>query len=179
MNSLKSNVAVSETIAIVLLVMLTVILAAIASGTVFGMAGNIKKPKGVAITVSKTTCGLSEWNNQLIPSGNPLIDPFHPTAEILLVATVQGGGGDYNQIKALDWSINSVESVKMHNDPHSMENSPCPDPSSWCEGCGWGGKTFTLFTWDYKSGTVGAKDHVIITGWFCDGTPQVLLDTYV
>jgi len=174
MNSLKSNAAVSETIAIVLLVMLTVILAAVASGTFFGMAGNIKKPKGVAITVSKTTNGLSEFNDQVIP-----IDPFHPTAQILLVATVQGGGGDYDQIKALDWSINSVESVKMHNDPHSMENSPCPDPSSWPAGAGWGGQTLTLFTWDYKSGTVGAKDHVVITGWFCDGTTQGLVDTYV
>ncbi|MGA2918975.1 type IV pilin, partial [Methanoregula sp.] len=50
----KNDEAVSPVIGVILMVAITVILAAVIAAFVFGMAGNITKTKVVAVTASKT-----------------------------------------------------------------------------------------------------------------------------
>jgi len=60
----KNDEAVSPVIGVILMVAITVILAAVIAAFVFGMSGNIQKTKTVAITVQKVDSGnISVMNN--------------------------------------------------------------------------------------------------------------------
>jgi len=62
--SRKNDEAVSPVIGVILMVAITVILAAVIAAFVFGMSGNISKTKTVAITVQKLDSGtISIMNN--------------------------------------------------------------------------------------------------------------------
>nr|WP_320161024.1 type IV pilin N-terminal domain-containing protein [uncultured Methanoregula sp.] len=60
----KNDEAVSPVIGVILMVAITVILAAVIAAFVFGMAGNITKTKVVAITVQKANSGQINVMNQ-------------------------------------------------------------------------------------------------------------------
>jgi len=60
----KNDEAVSPVIGVILMVAITVILAAVIAAFVFGMSGNISKTKTVAVTVQKVDSGnISIMNN--------------------------------------------------------------------------------------------------------------------
>jgi flagellin-like protein len=60
----KNDEAVSPVIGVILMVAITVILAAVIAAFVFGMSGNISKTKTVAVTVQKVDSGnISVMNN--------------------------------------------------------------------------------------------------------------------
>src|SRR5512145_362343 len=60
----KNEEAVSPVIGVILMVAITVILAAVIAAFVFGMAGNITKTKTVAVTVQRTsTSTVAVTNN--------------------------------------------------------------------------------------------------------------------
>ena len=52
----KNDEAVSPVIGVILMVAITVILAAVIAAFVFGMSGNISKTKVVAVTVTTARC---------------------------------------------------------------------------------------------------------------------------
>ncbi len=60
----KNDEAVSPVIGVILMVAITVILAAVIAAFVFGMSGNISKTKTVAVTVQKVNAtSISVMNN--------------------------------------------------------------------------------------------------------------------
>jgi flagellin-like protein len=59
----KNEEAVSPVIGVILMVAITVILAAVIAAFVFGMAGNIQKTHVVSVTVQRTTSGITFTNN--------------------------------------------------------------------------------------------------------------------
>ena len=58
-----SEDAVSPVIGVILMVAITVILAAVIAAFVFGMAGNVQKTRTVAVTAMKNTSGYTITNN--------------------------------------------------------------------------------------------------------------------
>ena len=63
----KNDEAVSPVIGVILMVAITVILAAVIAAFVFGMSGNISKTKIVAVTVQQPDantyhCNISGWS---------------------------------------------------------------------------------------------------------------------
>jgi flagellin-like protein len=55
----KNDEAVSPVIGVILMVAITVILAAVIAAFVFGMAGNINKTKVVSVTLSRDSAGIT------------------------------------------------------------------------------------------------------------------------
>jgi archaeal type IV pilus assembly protein PilA len=77
----KNDEAVSPVIGVILMVAITVILAAVIAAFVFGMSGNISKTKVVAATVSQ------------------------PTATT--VSVTYNGGQDAPSLSCINWTVNS------------------------------------------------------------------------
>ncbi|MEN6443391.1 MAG: type IV pilin N-terminal domain-containing protein [Methanoregula sp.] len=78
----KNDEAVSPVIGVILMVAITVILAAVIAAFVFGMAGNIQKTKVVAATAQRTSSST-------------------------VVVTYQGGQ-DANSLTAICWTVDGV-----------------------------------------------------------------------
>jgi len=128
----KNEEAVSPVIGVILMVAITVILAAVIAAFVFGMAGNVQKTKVIAATASKV--GTQVY------------------------ATYQGGQDD-NQLATTGTPLYAtINSAAFTN--------------QFTVGVAVGESAVTL-------GTPGAKDHVVVTATFMDGSSQVILDTYV
>jgi flagellin-like protein len=83
----KNDEAVSPVIGVILMVAITVILAAVIAAFVFGMSGNIQKTKVVAATVSQ------------------------PNATF--VAVTYNGGQDAPSLNCINWSVNGGTVVPM------------------------------------------------------------------
>lgn len=82
----QNEEAVSPVIGVILMVAITVILAAVIAAFVFGMAGNISKTYSVAATASHTT-----------PGGDQT------------VAVTYQGGPDASEVSSLSWLVNGVK----------------------------------------------------------------------
>ena len=120
--------AVSPVIGVILMVAITVILAAIIATFVFNMGGSLKKQYLVAVTASQ--------------SGSDTVD-----------FTYQGGP-DHDLVVGLNYSVNN------------SARTPVISPS-------------TGTTWSNSANATTARDHVVVSAYFSDGTEQVILDTYV
>ncbi len=125
----KNDEAVSPVIGVILMVAITVILAAVIAAFVFGMSGNISKTKVVAFSVQKV-------------SGNDIVVTYQ-------------GGQDAGTFIGANTSINEV----LNSSAAGVVGSSVGNSVRY-------------------AGTA-AKDHVVVTGWFNDGSKQVLIDTYV
>jgi flagellin-like protein len=90
MMNFKNEEAVSPVIGVILMVAITVILAAVIAAFVFGMTGNVQTTKTVGITAS-------------------LNNTQH------LIVTVQGGG-DVNDLASLNMSIDGVANENTTGD---------------------------------------------------------------
>jgi flagellin-like protein len=93
--------AVSPVIGVILMVAITVILAAVIAAFVFGMAGNVPKSKNVAVTVFQQgsqlgmtynggpdASAVSGFNLTFFPSG--ALQPYKPVNEVPMFATTVG-----------------------------------------------------------------------------------------
>jgi len=119
--------AVSPVIGVILMVAITVILAAVIAPFVFGMVGSLKSNYVVAATASQSGSNTVDFTYQ--------------------------GGPDHDMVVGLNYSVNNSDRMPV--------DSPSP------------GKT-----WSYVNAST-ARDHVVVSAYFSDGTEQVILNTYV
>ena len=153
----KNDEAVSPVIGVILMVAITVILAAVIAAFVFGMSGNITKTKTVACTVSQN-------------AGNILV-------------TFQGGQ-DASSISYLKMSVPSNATCPTAS---VFTSASTGGVSTGCLATGTGlinpgpgtaapnvGAVYTLL----NMGT-GGQDEVVVVGHFSDNSEQVILDTNV
>ena len=149
----KNDEAVSPVIGVILMVAITVILAAVIAAFVFGMSGNITKTKIVALSVSQSAANIS--------------------------VTYQGGQDDAT-VSYIILSVNSGANYMSSNDEGGSPTLPAGDPGLTTPVAAAGaekpnvGASYTLT----GVGTA-APDKVVVVGHFTDGTEQVLLDTTV
>lgn len=151
-NFIKEEEAVSPVIGVILMVAITVILAAVIGAFVFGMGGSLQKTYTVAATAAQT--------------GSNTVD-----------ITFQGGP-DADLVSSLNVTIGSVQYTAANADWANV-SSTCIDPDVTS-----GASTFMTVTVGSMvtitdSTITTARDHVILTAEFADGSKQVILDTYV
>jgi len=147
----KEENAVSPVIGVILMVAITVILAAVIGAFVFGMGSSVSKSYIVAATASQM--------------GDDIIVTYNggPDADQVNVITVTAAGEA--QPGTADGEV-----------PHELVNTS--DASN--TGTVGASMTFEGdSTEDGGGGTGGKSDHVVVTAVFADGSMQVILDTYV
>jgi len=137
MSFTKNEEAVSPVIGVILMVAITVILAAVIAAFVFGMSGSIQKTKTVAATA------------QQIDSDT--------------IALTYQGGQDSSSCVGIVWTSTT--------EAGSVYTTTMGTPLSTT------GK-LTVGTTASITGST-AKDHVVGTAYFLDGSQQVILDNYV
>jgi flagellin-like protein len=137
----KNDEAVSPVIGVILMVAITVILAAVIAAFVFGMAGNIQKTKVVAATAQQP-------------------DATH------IVATYQGGQ-DAQSFTGANVTITDSAGAT----PAFTVQAPGTATLGWLSP--------TVGSSQMATGTFAGKDHVVIVGWFSDGSSQVVLDNFI
>jgi archaeal type IV pilus assembly protein PilA len=146
----KNDEAVSPVIGVILMVAITVILAAVIAAFVFGMSGNISKTKIVAVTAQQ-------------PDGQ------------YISVTYQGGqdAGTFNYGDVVVTPADATVTV-------TYSNATPPSYTTQVLGGGLTktvGSTVSVKASSVNG--FGGRDHIVATGAFTDGASQVLLDTYV
>jgi flagellin-like protein len=131
----KNDEAVSPVIGVILMVAITVILAAVIAAFVFGMAGNISKTKVVAATGQQVSADY-------------------------ITLTYQGGQ-DAATCIGIYWTSDTV-------------TSSYPTDSLW--GATVGTTPLQVGLSDKIAGS-SAKDHIVGTAFFSDGSQQVIYDS--
>ena len=135
----KNDDAVSPVVGVILMVAITVVLAAIIAAFVFGMGGGIKKTYVVAATATAINDTASR-------------------------VTYQGG----TDASSLDYVTISL-------------NGAAVTCGAACGGTSADGVAVTVGnSTTITGGITGVKnDHIVVTGYFMDGTSQVILETDV
>ena len=148
-NFKKGEDAVSPVIGVILMVAITVILAAVIGAFVFGMGSGVSKSYIVAATASQM--------------GNDIIVTYNggPDADQVHVVTVTAAG-----------EASSSTNPKV---PYELVNTTATP----IVGAVGSSITFDGDTTPAGGGTGGKTDHVVVTAEFADGSMQVILDTYV
>jgi archaeal type IV pilus assembly protein PilA len=146
----KNDEAVSPVIGVILMVAITVILAAVIAAFVFGMSGNITKTKIVAVTAQQ-------------PDANTI------------TATYQGGqdAGSFTSGNLTVTMDPATHQEGTTTDCVVTTITYTPTDRLLTNQVGSSVTAKTLL------GCFAGKDHVVATGTFGDGSVQVLLDTYV
>ena len=143
----KDEEAVSPVIGVILMVAITVILAAVIAAFVFGMGGSLKKQYTVAATVSQTGTSTVDFTYQGGPDASSLFG-----IQIVVNNTffnengAEGSEGNYvfgNETATTAVAVGSTKTLTSTND------------------------------------VTAARDHVVVMGYFADGSKQVIVDTYV
>ena len=148
----KNDEAVSPVIGVILMVAITVILAAVIAAFVFGMSGNISKTKVVAITAERPSALKITVMNQG-GQDNPSFDYGvltlkDSTGAIITTGVTYAAAGQYNNATAVPATgTNALGSAV--------------------------GNTLTATL----PATATGKTQVTVVGHFIDNTAQVLLDT--
>jgi archaeal type IV pilus assembly protein PilA len=146
----KNDEAVSPVIGVILMVAITVILAAVIAAFVFGMSGNISKTKIVAATVQQ------------------------PTADKIVVT--YSGGQDAQTFSGANITIEKGSDSTASGWTWVPVAAPATANGEGFLGSSVGNSATATAT----AGTNWAgRDHVVVTGWFTDGAKQVIIDTYV
>jgi len=147
--------AVSPVIGVILMVAITVILAAMIALFVFGMTGNIETPKNVALTAKQI-------------SGNQL------------QVTVQGGGDlstlEYLRIEVVQNGTTTTDYYAYVEGSQKKFENTAPAP-----GVTFGAITVgSIFTSDEGDDILtSGSDQVTITGHFMDGREYMLLNIFL
>jgi flagellin-like protein len=152
--------AVSPVIGVILMVAITVILAAVIAAFVFGMGSSLSKQYVVACTVSQ----ISSEQIDVTYAGGPDADAVN---FINVTITANGGNTFYtslgNATSTNSPTVGSTASIKI----------PTPAYAT-------GLTTYsTIETTTTNTTEFAQRDHVVITATFLDGTKQVILDTYL
>ncbi|WP_300999317.1 type IV pilin N-terminal domain-containing protein [Methanoculleus sp.] len=141
--------AVSPVIGVILMVAITVILAAVIAAFVFGMTGNVATTKTVAVTASQ--------------NANDIVVNYK-------------GGADANTLNYLKVTVNDESDAKYCGMTSASDLTTSADSASDISSSGQVPVGTTIkFTGDGST----ERDHVVVVGHFMDGTDQVLLDSYV
>jgi len=155
MMNFKNEEAVSPVIGVILMVAITVILAAVIAAFVFGMTGNVQTQKTVAVTVGQ--------------NGDNVVLTYHGGADAAtldyLTVTVTPGDDLNNPVTKYIYSDTDGEATMTGT------FSALPAVESR--------KTLPVGASVVLSGGSDKQDHVVVTGHFADGSDQVVLDTYV
>ena len=141
--------AVSPVIGVILMVAITVILAAVIAAFVFGMAGNIQTTKNVAATATQ--------------QGNDIIVTYQ-------------GGPDSNSVAYLRIDVSGdTTTPKYYYYKGSAALSASTVPSSESD---WDVGAIPVGS-NWKFTGSAERDHVVVAAHFSDGSDQVVLDTFV
>jgi len=146
----KNDEAVSPVIGVILMVAITVILAAVIAAFVFGMSGNIAKTKVVAVTAQQPDANTITITYQ----GGQDAQSFSYGTVVVTPGTACSGNLFY-----VNDTVNAASATRntLAASVGSYVTATCSAPAN-----------------DFAG-----KDHVVATGRFSDGSSQVLLDTYV
>ena len=154
----ENEEAVSPVIGVILMVAITVILAAVIAAFVFGMGSGVQTTKTVAVTASQ--------------NGPDVILTYHggadaSTLQYLIITVVPGatepsGGGD-----------STAESSTKYTKNEKGELGTKTEASSNNAGLNVGAVMI------FEDVGTDQRDHVVVTGHFADGSEHVVLDTYV
>ncbi len=151
---IKEEEAVSPVIGVILMVAITVILAAVIGAFVFGMGGSLSKTYSVAATATQVDSTTIHITFQGGPDAD-LINHLNVTVDGVFydVSTVANGAR---------WvpSISDPTAPTLSN-PSTGDVISCSDST------------------DTDDPISSGRDHVIVTATFEDGIKQVILDTYV
>ena len=146
----KNDEAVSPVIGVILMVAITVILAAVIAAFVFGMSGNISKTKVVAITAerpSSTQVSVMNQGGQDNPSFDYGVLTLTDASGATITPSAYAASGKFNNGTVITTTANALGS----------------------------NVGATLSATIASTGKVKAT----VVGTFIDGTDQVLLDTYI
>jgi len=151
----KGEDAVSPVIGVILMVAITVILAAVIGAFVFGMGSGVSKTYTVGLTAAQT--------------GADTID-----------VTFQGGP-DADVVEYIWISVNNVQFGRADNTTSTADDGVTAYPTfGTVDGSVAVGTTVTLDDDGATNDLITAeRDHLIATAMFLDGSQQVILDTYV
>jgi flagellin-like protein len=154
----KNDEAVSPVIGVILMVAITVILAAVIAAFVFGMAGNISKTKVVAMTAHKTDASdITVMNNG--GQDQSALTGMNVTTPGVIIGTCVGSGNLAGVVSITGGAVagNNCGTTATIN----------PQVGS------------TIKVTSSPANGYSARSEVTVTGGFNDGTTQVLLDTYI
>jgi flagellin-like protein len=140
----KTEEAVSPVIGVILMVAITVILAAVIAAFVFGMAGNIQRTHIVSLTAQRNSSAF--------------------------VIVTDEGGQDANTLIAMDWQLNG-QNVTQANVGFSSgvtgDGKSGAVPNT-------GYSSIPVGAYVAIPSTNVGKDNLIVTGIFKDGSTQIL-----
>ncbi|HOI62466.1 MAG TPA: type IV pilin N-terminal domain-containing protein [Methanoculleus sp.] len=143
--------AVSPVIGVILMVAITVILAAVIAAFVFGMTGNVQTTKTVAVTANQNS--------------NNVVLTYHGGADAAtlqyLTITVTKGSDTTSETQYLWYDTSSSGVVTTNPNENNVGKLPV-------------GTTTTIVGFASSQ-----QDHVVVAGHFADGSDHVVLDTYV
>ncbi len=150
MMNFKNEEAVSPVIGVILMVAITVILAAVIAAFVFGMGSNIETQKNVAVSVKQ----ISEGNLQVTIQGGADL----ASLKYLRIEVTPSGASTTTYYAYTNGADKTVTSGS------APEEADC-DPITV-------GSTY-IASADLQAGS----DHVVLVGHFADGRDQMLVDT--
>ena len=150
----KGEDAVSPVIGVILMVAITVILAAVIGAFVFGMGSGVQKTYTIGVTAAQTDTDKIDVT-------------FH-------------GGPDADAVQSINASVDgeAFRCPSENNGTATDETTAYPTLGLLTGGTVSVGQTVILCDEDNDVISDG-RDHLIVTAKFTDGSQQVVLDTYV
>jgi len=142
--------AVSPVIGVILMVAVTVIMAAIVGAFTFGIGGDLETKHSVAVTARQTTSTTVDLTCQ--------------------------GGPDATLVEHMNCTINGAAFTRMTFAETTAYNAPGV-PVFGGNATPAVGDTVRCI--DLSGRITPGQDHVIVTATFMDGTRQIVMDTYV
>jgi len=148
MKTMARDNAVSPVIGSILLVAITVIIAAVIAAFVFGMTGDIQQTRVVAITS----------------------DISQNDAPLKVIVITNHGGKDASVL------VNAT--VEIDRKPCTPPATAGAGGPAWTQPSYGDFATTVGLSLRCNGASPGVREHLVVTGTFVDGTQQVLLDTY-
>jgi flagellin-like protein len=150
----KNDEAVSPVIGVILMVAITVILAAVIAAFVFGMSGNIQKTKVVSFTGTRSTQAL--------------------------VTITYNGGQDAPSLQMVSWQVNGAALSGLTNPPNGVNVNTTGFEYMGASTTPFSSSTAALAVGtSINIPAATPNSHVVGVGTFNDGGTQVIFDTYL
>ena len=158
---IKEEEAVSPVIGVILMVAITVILAAVIGAFVFGMGGSLKKTYVVGVTATQTSSNAVDVTFQ----GGPDAGLVH-----YMNVTIRGNEYRRTAVDATSAETNVTSIWTTFGTPNTANSVVAVGTAVTLGGTGDSTK---------DAGITSGRDHLVVTATFMDGTKQIVLDTYV